>query len=34
LCSNQWRINRSLHNAYRLELDGHSMRRTTDGPTE
>jgi len=24
----------SLHNAYRLELDGHSMRRTTDSPSE
>jgi len=23
----------SLHNAYRLELDGHSMRRTTDSPS-
>jgi hypothetical protein len=33
-CSNQWRINGSLHNAYRLELEGHSMRRTADGPTE
>ena len=27
-------LDRLVHNAYRLELDGHSMRRTTDGPTK
>jgi hypothetical protein len=26
----QWRSNGSLHNAYRLELDGHSMRRSIE----
>ena len=24
-------LDRLVHNAYRLELDGHSMRRSTDG---
>jgi len=28
--SDQWRSNGSLHNAYRLELDGHSMRRSIE----
>lgn len=27
-------LDRLVHNAYRLELDGHSMRRTTDSPSE
>ena len=27
-------LDRLVHNAYRLELEGHSMRRTADGPTE
>ena len=27
-CSNQWRINGALHNAYRPELDDHSVRRS------
>jgi hypothetical protein len=27
-CLNQWRINGSLHNAYRIELGGASMRKT------
>lgn len=27
-------LDRLIHNAYRLELDGHSMWRTTDSPTE
>jgi len=27
-CSNRWRINGSLHNACRLELEGASMRKT------
>ena len=27
-------LDRLVHNAYRLELDGHSMRRATDDPTE
>jgi len=26
---NQWRIDGSLHNAYRIELEGQSMRKTT-----
>ena len=26
-------LDRLVHNAYRLELDGHSMRRTTDSPS-
>jgi DNA replication protein DnaC len=27
-------LDRLVHNAYRLELDGHSMRRTADGPAK